>query len=224
MCGTRTGKVFTICKSLTNTRSWPAEGDFTRTQTGVFICGAFDHPPTRFHMMAQWARCSRPKVVTPFDPSIFIFSSRRRDTAGSSRTCLRLVTSIWTPMWFSASRILSCANMCGTRAAPRPTVRLCRENGTACIMTSTLPPICPRVTEMLSDTQVIIVGAGPVGLTLALDLGYRGIRCVLIEQKQEPQFLPKMERCNARTMEMYRRIGLADEIRGAGLTADVPMD
>jgi 2-polyprenyl-6-methoxyphenol hydroxylase-like FAD-dependent oxidoreductase len=74
------------------------------------------------------------------------------------------------------------------------------------------------------DTQVIIVGAGPVGLTLALELGQRGIRCVLIEQKQEPQFLPKMERCNARTMEMYRRIGLADAIRAAGLPVGNPMD
>ncbi len=74
------------------------------------------------------------------------------------------------------------------------------------------------------DTQVIIVGAGPVGLTLALDLGNRGIHCALIEQKQEPQFLPKMERCNARTMEMYRRIGLADAIRAAGLPTDSPMD
>ena len=76
----------------------------------------------------------------------------------------------------------------------------------------------------MPDTQVIIVGAGPVGLTLALDLGRRGIRCVLVEQKPEPQFLPKMERCNARTMEMYRRIGLSDAIRAAGLPVDSPMD
>jgi 2-polyprenyl-6-methoxyphenol hydroxylase-like FAD-dependent oxidoreductase len=74
------------------------------------------------------------------------------------------------------------------------------------------------------DTQVIIVGAGPVGLTLAVDLGRRGIRCTLLEQKPAPQFLPKMERCNARTMEMFRRIGLADTIREAGLPAHVPMD
>jgi len=73
-------------------------------------------------------------------------------------------------------------------------------------------------------TDVLIVGAGPVGLTLALDLGRRGIRCTLIEKKEAPQFLPKMERCNSRTMEIYRRMGLAERIRGAGLRADVPMD
>ena len=74
------------------------------------------------------------------------------------------------------------------------------------------------------DTQVIIVGAGPVGLTLAIDLGRRGVRCILLEQKDAPQFLPKMERCNARTMEIYRRMGLAERIRDAGFPRDVPMD
>lgn len=74
------------------------------------------------------------------------------------------------------------------------------------------------------ETQVLIVGAGPVGLTLAVDLGMRGIRCTLIEQKDAPQFLPKMERANARTMELFRRIGLADRIRAAGLRGDCPMD
>jgi 2-polyprenyl-6-methoxyphenol hydroxylase-like FAD-dependent oxidoreductase len=74
------------------------------------------------------------------------------------------------------------------------------------------------------DTRVIIVGAGPVGLTLAIDLGLRGVRCILLERKSEPQFLPKMERCNARSMEMFRRIGLADELRSAGLTTDSVMD
>lgn len=72
--------------------------------------------------------------------------------------------------------------------------------------------------------QVLIVGGGPVGLTLAIDLGKRGIDCVLIEQKDAPQFLPKMERANARTMELYRRIGLADPIRKAALRGDCPMD
>jgi 2-polyprenyl-6-methoxyphenol hydroxylase-like FAD-dependent oxidoreductase len=74
------------------------------------------------------------------------------------------------------------------------------------------------------NTQVLIVGAGPVGLTLAIDLGRRGVRCMLIEQKDAPQFLPKMERCNARTMEIYRRMGLVEKIRDAGFPRDVPMD
>lgn len=74
------------------------------------------------------------------------------------------------------------------------------------------------------DTQVLVVGAGPVGLTLAIALGQRGVRCTLIEQKEAPQFLPKMERCNPRTMEIYRRMGIAEQIRRAGLPADCPMD
>jgi 2-polyprenyl-6-methoxyphenol hydroxylase-like FAD-dependent oxidoreductase len=74
------------------------------------------------------------------------------------------------------------------------------------------------------DSQVLIVGAGPVGLTLAVDLGLRGVRCTLIEQKEAPQFLPKMERVNARSMEIFRRMGLAEKFRAAGLPRDVPMD
>src|SRR5437764_13860441 len=73
-------------------------------------------------------------------------------------------------------------------------------------------------------TQALIVGGGPVGLTLAVDLGRRGVRCTLIEQKEAPQFLPKMERVNARSMEIFRRMGLAGKIRDAGLPRDVPMD
>lgn len=74
------------------------------------------------------------------------------------------------------------------------------------------------------DSDVLIVGAGPTGLTLAIDLGRRGVRCTLIEQKECPAFLPKMERVNARTMEIYRRMGLAQKIRAAGLRPDCPMD
>jgi 2-polyprenyl-6-methoxyphenol hydroxylase-like FAD-dependent oxidoreductase len=74
------------------------------------------------------------------------------------------------------------------------------------------------------DSDVLIVGAGPTGLTLAIDLGKRGVRCILIEQKEQPAFLPKMERVNARTMEIYRRMGLAQKIRTAGLRPDCPMD
>jgi 2-polyprenyl-6-methoxyphenol hydroxylase-like FAD-dependent oxidoreductase len=74
------------------------------------------------------------------------------------------------------------------------------------------------------DTEVLIVGAGPVGLTLSIDLGKRGIRCILIEKNEAPLGYPKMERCNPRTMEIFRRLGLADTVRAAGYPPDWPMD
>src|SRR5947207_6850008 len=77
---------------------------------------------------------------------------------------------------------------------------------------------------MGADTEVLIVGAGPVGLTLAIDLGQKGVRCTRIERKQSPQFLPKRARCNARRVEIFRRVGLAGKIRAAGLDRNVPMD
>jgi 2-polyprenyl-6-methoxyphenol hydroxylase-like FAD-dependent oxidoreductase len=63
-----------------------------------------------------------------------------------------------------------------------------------------------------------------VGLTLALDLGRRGVRCVLIERSETSIRLPRMERCNARTMEIFRRLGIAETVRDAGLPRDAPMD
>ena len=74
------------------------------------------------------------------------------------------------------------------------------------------------------DTEVLIVGAGPVGLTLSIDLGKRGINCILIEKNDAPLGYPKMERCNPRTMEIFRRLGLADTVRAAGYPPDWPMD
>ena len=76
----------------------------------------------------------------------------------------------------------------------------------------------------MTESEVLIVGAGPTGLTLAIDLGKRGVRATLIEQKEKPAFLPKMERINARSMEIYRRLGLSQKIRAAGLRPDCPMD
>ncbi|NNN19970.1 MAG: FAD-binding protein [Acidimicrobiaceae bacterium] len=74
------------------------------------------------------------------------------------------------------------------------------------------------------ETDVLIVGGGPVGLTLAIDLGQRGVRCILVDKRPKPAFLPKMERCNARTMEIFRRFGIVDEVRQAGYGQDLPMD
>lgn len=74
------------------------------------------------------------------------------------------------------------------------------------------------------DTEVLVAGAGPVGLTLALDLGRRGVRCLLVERSETAIQLPKMERCNARTMEIFRRLGVAEAVRDAGLDRAAPMD
>ncbi len=77
----------------------------------------------------------------------------------------------------------------------------------------------------MSDTDVVIVGAGPVGLCLALDLAQRGISVVIIEQR--PAGEAPSVKCNhvsSRTMEIFRRLGLADEVRAVGLPDDYPND
>jgi 2-polyprenyl-6-methoxyphenol hydroxylase-like FAD-dependent oxidoreductase len=72
--------------------------------------------------------------------------------------------------------------------------------------------------------DVIVAGAGPVGLTLAIDLGRRGVRCLIMERHPTTAPWPKMDRSNARTMEFYRRIGIVDRVRALGYPADNPMD
>lgn len=63
------------------------------------------------------------------------------------------------------------------------------------------------------ETAVLIVGAGPVGLALANELGYRGVRCVLIERGEGEVPFPAGEGIFSRTMEHLRRWGLADRAR-----------
>ena len=74
------------------------------------------------------------------------------------------------------------------------------------------------------DADVLVAGAGPVGQTLSIYLAKRGVPVVLIERNEACLKHPKMERCNARTMEFYRRLGLADQIRAASHFRDIPMD
>lgn len=74
------------------------------------------------------------------------------------------------------------------------------------------------------ETDVVVVGAGPVGLTTTLDLARRGVNVLLIEKNPAPVRLPRMERSNPRTLELFRRLGMVDRIRAAGLPADMPMD
>ncbi len=71
---------------------------------------------------------------------------------------------------------------------------------------------------MTFDADVLIVGAGPVGMTMAMDFHQRGIRCIVVERRAFQQ-LPSVK-CNhvaARTMESFRRLGVAGLLRNAGL-------
>src|ERR1700692_4508857 len=77
----------------------------------------------------------------------------------------------------------------------------------------------------MNDPDVLIVGAGPVGLTLAIDLAWRGIAVTVVETRARaaaPE--PKCNHVAARTMEIFRRLGLAEKVRNAGLPADYPHD
>ncbi|WP_424137833.1 FAD-dependent oxidoreductase [Roseomonas chloroacetimidivorans] len=74
-------------------------------------------------------------------------------------------------------------------------------------------------------TGVLVIGAGPVGLVLAMDLAWRGIDVTVVEMRAEGE--PPSVKCNhvsARSMEIFRRLGVAPALRDAGLPADFPND
>ena len=73
-------------------------------------------------------------------------------------------------------------------------------------------------------TPVLIVGAGPVGLALAGDLGWRGIPCTLIEKTRGAITQPKMDLVGVRTMEFCRRWGIADWVRASAYPRDYRQD
>jgi 2-polyprenyl-6-methoxyphenol hydroxylase-like FAD-dependent oxidoreductase len=76
----------------------------------------------------------------------------------------------------------------------------------------------------LQTTDVAIVGGGPAGLMLAIELGCRGVRCVVLEEDVEGPDFPKANATSARTMEHFRRRGFASEVRQLGLGPDDPQD
>ena len=74
------------------------------------------------------------------------------------------------------------------------------------------------------ETDVLIAGGGPCGLMLAIELGRRGIRCLMVDAKPGTAFNPQANATQARTMEHFRRLGFADEVRALGLPPEHPTD
>ena len=74
------------------------------------------------------------------------------------------------------------------------------------------------------DCAVVIIGAGPCGLVLAIELGRRNISTVVLEEKVRPSRFPSANATQARIMEHYRRLGFAEKVRAKGLPPDYPTD
>ncbi|RZL63864.1 MAG: monooxygenase [Variovorax sp.] len=75
------------------------------------------------------------------------------------------------------------------------------------------------------EARVLVVGAGPVGLTLAMDLAQRGIDVLVAEIRHRGE--PPNVKCNhvaARSMEIFRRLGVASRLRDSGLPDDYAND
>ena len=76
-----------------------------------------------------------------------------------------------------------------------------------------------------SSYDVIIAGAGPVGLSLAIELGQRGIRCFVAERNDRTGYSPRAKTTNVRSREHLRRWGIADALRQASpIPPDYPPD
>ncbi|CAK1356188.1 unnamed protein product [Cercospora beticola] len=78
--------------------------------------------------------------------------------------------------------------------------------------------------HVLPDNVVVIVGGGPVGLILARILSAHGVKSILFERNATTTSWPKMDLTNARSMELFRRLGLADELRKQGVDSQIDQD
>src|ERR1700761_8461112 len=74
------------------------------------------------------------------------------------------------------------------------------------------------------QVPVLIAGGGPVGLTLALTLARHGVPALLVERNPETTKHPKMDITNGRSMELYRQLGVADDLRKVAVPEDHPFD
>ena len=70
------------------------------------------------------------------------------------------------------------------------------------------------------DTQILIAGGGPVGLMVALELNKQGVNAILIEKNPTTTKHPKMDITNGRSMELFRRWGVAKKLRDVAVFQD----
>lgn len=82
----------------------------------------------------------------------------------------------------------------------------------------------PSRTANVLHVDILVAGAGPCGLMLANELGLRDVPCLVVDPKPTTAFNPQANATQARTMEHFRRIGIASQIRALGLPADHPTD
>ena len=75
----------------------------------------------------------------------------------------------------------------------------------------------------MADPEVLIIGAGPVGLTLAAELSYRKVKCTIVEKSLKTTELPKSFNLTVRSMEHFRRLGLSEAIRNKSYPPDIPV-
>jgi 2-polyprenyl-6-methoxyphenol hydroxylase-like FAD-dependent oxidoreductase len=76
----------------------------------------------------------------------------------------------------------------------------------------------------MTATPIAIIGGGPVGMVLAMSLAALGVRSVIVNTEASSRWHPKGNTHNARTMEHYRRLGIAKMLRRVGLPPDHPTD
>ena len=69
----------------------------------------------------------------------------------------------------------------------------------------------------MKQVPVLIVGGGPVGMTLARDLARREVNCMLVERNPATTRHPKMDITNVRSMELFRRLALVDKLRAVAV-------
>jgi len=72
------------------------------------------------------------------------------------------------------------------------------------------------------DTQVLIAGGGPVGLITALELNKQGVKAILIERNPTTTKHPKMDITNGRSMELFRRWGVHEDLRAVAVPEENP--